>query len=835
MSTRLPALFGSLVFLALPAAHAHWLDDPRYPEWAQRGRIVYLDATRATEEHLALVERFKAQGATPFIHAFTPHWPDDAAVVARLDKAGLPVDVRVEGSLFFEDDHIDRFAFIHGKFLPGGWWFNHAWRTNYDWYRVFPESIAATTRKRNGEEKLGYAGHHVTVRREGSPIAPEHRSVRARQIAWLLAAVDPLPNVPMRPYENQHAKDPKAPYPMLGHYSGLWYDNPGSAPSYDVASRIAWEKHFRDKFGAEIPDPAAHPDPAVRREWARFWADAWADFYLWRKQLQDEILRKRGKPFCHTGGNFSFIAQPHGTAEFWFARRGCVDMFGPSEYVPEWCRGRHHFLIKAAMAATHGRPAGKFYPNDMQIAESLALCGTNTYRPEAAEFLAANTDLWANAQPGGRIALLFHVEQSLLESHMADYQGLVDQLTDLGFPYEVVTEDDLGADMARQFPLLLITQTDVAEDQVAKLAAYLAAGGRLLILGDCQIGGPRTYDLNAPPRWTPPRTVAAALADKGQDHSLLEVRSPYPTPLLDRAVTMLAGPGFRLEPPDPDVLLNVLRQPKGDLTLVSLVNYSGGAKQNVAFRVPPEAERRHAGWISRDGGGGMLRVANERLTIPELRYGCAVVLGKDAAAVERIVKRNAERFPLNPLPPDFKWASATKYGGWHARQVPLDAVTEDQTLCRHRVGATDRGGYLFLDALAPKAAKVGEAAKVELRVIETRYDHIEYWQLILEDTATGERTALPIPLPADNPHGDGGKLAGTTLSVSWTPKKPGTFQAFLAYRVTRLNHDGEPFLGPESVAAGYSGNTPANLFLKSQPLPKRPIEDRLRGLKLRVE
>ncbi|MBM4030584.1 MAG: hypothetical protein FJ291_02225 [Planctomycetes bacterium] len=829
------ALF--LAFGFAPSAWAHWLDDPRYPDWAQRGRIIYLDATRATEEHLALVERLKAQGATPFIHAFTPHWPDDAAVVARLGRAGIPADVRVEGSLFFEDDHIDRFAFIHGRFLPGGWWYNHAWRTNYDWWRLFPESVRATTRRRNGDEKLGYAGHHVTVRREGSPLAPEHRSARAKQIAWLLAGVDPLPDVPMRPYENQHAKDPKAPYTMPGHYSGLWYDNPGSAPSYDVASRAAWEKHFKEKFGVEIPDPAGHPDPAVRREWARFWADAWADYYLWRKAYQNELLAKRGKPFCHTAGNFSFISQPHGTAEFWFAKRGCVDMFGPSEYVPEWCRGRFHFLIKAAMAASHGRPAGKFYPNDMQIAESLALCGTNTYRPEQAEFLAANADLWGNAQPGGRTALLFHVEQSLLESHLADSQALADQFTDLGLAYEVVTEDDLGAEMAKQFPLLVISQTDITEDQAAKLGGYLEAGGRLLLLGDCLIEGPRTYDLNAPPAWAPRRTVASALTDKGQGHRLLDVRSPFPSHLLLNAIQMLGGASFSLFSGDPDhldILINVLRQPKGDLTLVSLVNYSGEMKRDVAFLVPPEVMGRHAGWLSRDGGGGMLAIRDGRIVVPELRYGCTVVLGRDRAAVERIVQRNVEKFPRAPLPPDFKWASAMRYGAWHGRQIPPDKVPEDQSLCRHRVGATDRGGYLFLDALAPKAAKVGEAAKLEFRVIETRYDHIEYWQVILEDTATGERTAVPIPLPADNPHGEGAKLAGTTLSATWTPKKPGAFQAYLAYRVTRIHHDGEPFLGPESVAAGYSGSTPANLFLKSQPLPKRPCEDRLRGVSVRV-
>jgi hypothetical protein len=217
-----------------------------------------------------------------------------------------------------------------------------------------------------------------------------------------------------------------------------------------------------------------------------------------------------------------------------------------------------------------------------------------------------------------------------------------------------------------------------------------------------------------------------------------------------------------------------------------------------------------------------------------LRYGGTIIVGKDKAAVEAIVQRNAAKFPLKPLPPDFKWASATRYGDWHARQIPPDKVPDGQTLCRHRVGATDRCGYLFLDALAPKTARVGEPAQFEFHILETRYDHVEYWQLILEETASGQRTAVPIPLPPENAHGEGGKLKGATLTVSWKPSNPGTYRAYLAYRVTRVSHDGEPFLEPENVAAGYSGSTPANLFLKSQPLLKRPCEDRLRGIRVSV-
>jgi len=835
-------LRGLSLALAAAAWHAsvvdaHWTDDSRYPAWAQRGRIIYLDGTQANEQDLAIVEQLKAQGATPLIHAFTPHWPNDPALVQRLERAGIPVDVRVEGSLFFEDDHIDRFAFVHGNFRPGGWWYNHVWRTNYDWWNCFPESMRATTRRRSGDEKIAYLGHRVTSRREGSPLAPEHRSPRAKQIAWLLSGVDPMPDVPLRPYENQQAKDPKVPYPMLGFYSGLWYDNPSTGTSYDPASRAAWQKHFREKFGVDIWDPPSHPDVNVRREWGRFWGDAWAQFYLWRRQLQNDLLRQRGKPFCHTGGNFSFISSPHGTSEFYLAKRGIVDMPGPSEYVPDFCRARFHFLIKTMLAATHGRPAGKFYPDDLHIAETLAVAGTSTCRPAQAEFLAANVDLFGGVQPGARIAILFHVENNLVESHLLDLQELVDRITDLGYPYEVVTEDDLplGADLVRQFPLLVICRTDLTEQQAKQLDGCLAAGARLLLIGDCLVEKPRSYDLASPPPWTPDRPLASALGQHAADRLIVDPRQSLPGAEFRQAIERLGGPGFRLTPPDPDVFMSILRQPKGDLTLVGLVNYSGTVKAGLSVTIPDSVQAAHAAWISRDGGAGMIERRGGQLAVPELRYGCTLILGNDRPTLERIVQRNAALVP--PKPPAkqaTKMLSALAYGKWHDMQVSPEKVPPGHTLCRHRVGSTDRAGYLLADLVAPKTVRSGQEARVDLHFLDTRYDHLEYWQVILEDKATGKRTIVPIALPSDNPYGEATRLRGVKLTATWKAAVPGTYQGYLAYRVTRVSQDGEPFLEPENVPAGYSGNTPANLFLKGQPLPKRPCEDRLRGLVIQV-
>ncbi|MCM8757229.1 MAG: hypothetical protein NC823_01975, partial [Candidatus Omnitrophica bacterium] len=71
---------------------AHWLDDTNYPAWAQRGRIVYIDGVgrnQKIEADLTLLEDYRKKGAIPFIHAFTPHWPDDPELVERIEKAGF--------------------------------------------------------------------------------------------------------------------------------------------------------------------------------------------------------------------------------------------------------------------------------------------------------------------------------------------------------------------------------------------------------------------------------------------------------------------------------------------------------------------------------------------------------------------------------------------------------------------------------------------------------------------------------------------------------------------------------------------------------------------------
>ncbi|MFC1718313.1 hypothetical protein ACFL6S_31950 [Candidatus Poribacteria bacterium] len=346
---------------------------------------------------------------------------------------------------------------------------------------------------------------------------------------------------------------------------------------------------------------------------------------------------------------------------------------------------------------------------------------------------------------------------------------------------------------------------------------------------------PRYYDLNSPPDWLPDQTVVSLLSAKAQGRAVVEPDQWLHTADLRRAIAQLDTSDFRLEPADPDILINILRQPKWELTLVGLVNYSGNTRQDVAFRVPSGYEGQHVGWISSDGGAGMLSVQDGLITVPELRYGCTVLLGNDQAVVGRWVKRNAQRFPRSPLPQDTEMVSARDYGDWYTHRVPEEQVPPDQTLCRHRAGAADRGGYLILDILAPKHIQQNATADITIRVLDVRYDYTEYWQLIFENVKTGERETVSIDLPADNPHGELSKLRNTSLTATWTPQQTGTYQAYLSYRVVRLYHDGEPFLEPEDVAAGYSGDTPANLFLKSRPLMKRPYEDRLRVLVIHVE
>ena len=824
-------------------ARAHWRDDPKYPKWAQRGRILFLEDSRTDEATFSLLARYIAQGATPFIHAYTPHWPNDIAIVKKLEKMGIPGSVRVEGSLFFGDDHIDRFAFIHGtvtaeKFRVGGWWYGLAWRTNYNWYEIWPETMLGTARMRNGDEKLAYRGAHVRVRREGSPFAPQHRVARAKQTEYILTGVDPIPNVPMRAYENVRAKNPKVPYPRLGHYTGLWYDNPGSEPSYDLASKAAWQKHFKEKFGKALWDPAGHPDANVRREWARFWADAWVDYFLWRKELQDGIMRKRGMKYCFTGGNFSRLSRPNGTSQFYMAKKGIVDLFGPAEYPATWNRGRCHFILKAILAATHGRPGGKFVPSNYSVAESLAVCGCNAYlRTSEAAFEAANADLYGRTQPGGRVAVLFNIEQNVVEGQLVNFNDLADQITSMGYPYEVIIEDDLdlaSKDLVESFPVIILSNTDLSPERAGRLRDYVAAGGSVIFIGDCLIEKPHCYDLENPPKWMPDRQVSSAVPENMRERVMCCADQVMPSETMKAAIDKLGGPGFRLEKPDKDMMINILRQPNGELTLLGIVNYSTDDKKDVAVLLPEGFRAEAAGWISRDGGGGMLEILDGRLVVPEIYYGCTVILGKDRNSIEKHFKKNTEMFPRKGRPE--LTGRHGRPGDWRKLCVERESLPAGRALCQYRTSAADRCGYLMLDIVAPLHVKAGEKADVDLRVLITSYDHVEYLKLIFEDTRTGERFEAPVKLPADNPYGEGEKLNGKTLTASWSPPvgKSVTYQVYLFYRVVSVGHDGEPFLEPEDVPAGYSGKTPRNLFLKAQPLMKRPYEDRLRGMRIKV-
>ncbi|HOL66178.1 MAG TPA: hypothetical protein PKX93_01810 [bacterium] len=262
-----------------------------------------------------------------------------------------------------------------------------------------------------------------------------------------------------------------------------------------------------------------------------------------------------------------------------------------------------------------------------------------------------------------------------------------------------------------------------------------------------------------------------------------------------------------------------------------MVNYSGQPQHNLRIRVPEEYWKYVAGWVSRDCGACLLRVENGQILVPEVLYGGTVILGRDQKEVDFWVKKNQNR----PWLARNNLTTPKGYGRWYNRQIAPEKVPDGYCLSRYRAGTHERHEYLFADILAPELVTAGQKAEISLKILQTNFDYLEYWQLIFSEMNTGRQEAVAIALPEGNHHAEGTKLTGETLVTWWQPAIPGVYQVYLGYRMVRLDHDGEPFLEPENVAAGYSGSTPANLFLKSQPLVKRPCLDLVRGLRIKVK
>lgn len=454
---------------------AHWTEQPELPDWAQRGRLYWcLHYATATRE---LVDLF-ADGGQTFIHG------------------GV-----------FKDEPTGQYAFERGlRYMP---YVCSRTLTTMEMERN-PQLKSAVLLKADGSEFLAY---NNPVRRYGS-MATE---------AWPAYVRERVQRV--RQYPNVWA---------------VFFDN-AMVPVDDhrpenIAAWQAWARERGIDPGQDVPDIYNSPQAAYSRAFSR-----------------DMLIRYYGdlQQYCHAQDP-PLLSCPNSGNAYGLAalEAGVLDLvfFENARHPPFY---RNFFLYKSALAAGHGRPAAIlayipeavgqqrgvrtwhegmhhfFYPSSphaeefaLAIAEAAAVCGnyvtcynlfpalpiTDTTDPfnrriyreikRMNSFLHANEELYARAQPGAEIGLLYSADTELQNRHLGNYEELSAALTRAGIPWEVVVPSDLRTDGALEGISALVLPNVLYLDAEAAAGAlqFVHAGGRAIITGEFAL-----YDRDARP------------------------------------------------------------------------------------------------------------------------------------------------------------------------------------------------------------------------------------------------------------------------------------------------------------------------------------------------
>ncbi|HNQ35625.1 MAG TPA: hypothetical protein PKN80_06125 [bacterium] len=882
----------SLACLRPRPAAAHWevqADD--LPAWGQRGRLTwaYHDSNPTTPE----------MARWPLVtHLHGPR-PVTGAIVNERVRQGIPINLRLEAIMFFGTDSIVRRQL--DVYKGNRYRVDHDWYWQFNWFSRDPKFREAATVLRDGRLMVEYLGNNLTEREMGNPLSPMLLRMREEQSRAILGRHDPAspanPVYPQFPYtpENDDVSfgkkgAPYAYYPSFGYISSVWYDNPQLWADASEFSQRVWKGHFKEKFGLEIADPASHPSELVRREWRRFWADAYGRYFEQYRNFHQENIRNsapeiiplttalNGRRVCPVMLNASKLSHIWGANQLYiFNRYRASDYPGVQcEFEERFTGGRHALPIKFGMASMHGRPTGKHGTNARAEGEALALNGNHSYVGlkagtrafEYADFQYNNGFLLENAQPANRIAILYNIRSGLVASNLIDAFNLGRQLDELGLPYDVLIEDDLSdarTALVAGYAAVLVPGGEFNAGEVAGFQRYLAGGGRLVLIGDAILEPPQ-YRLISPEEsgadpWRPDQPLAGALGAAGFGEARVKSGrgelavfddQVVSNAKLNAALAPCLASTFRLpESRGGLVMANVLRQPRqGDALVIGLVNYGGQVQKEVKIALPSDLRAADCAVISPDGYAGRLKVSRGVITVPELYQYSAVVLGSRAVVEKALASVAPKLEGLMKLREPLKPAAGPKDSPSEAQLRP-EAVDPGRRLARLRHGSNESNLAVCLDAVAPRRVKAGAPVPVNLKMIlpgthGTAGTTLEYWRLQAVNIETG-RPVLSQPLGAPAPiEGfpvylvrDGkreampyraAELAGQELAAEVFFSEPGRYQLFVDFL---YNVGGPDFAftqgdaGPR-VEPAFPGDRPA----AGWGYPGRPLKKHYVNLKL---
>jgi hypothetical protein len=855
-------LTATAMYIIPQQAQARWAEqEDELPAWAQRGRIMFL-----RWDDKPLLPEFKDW--RPIIHLHGARNP--GSLVAERAKLHIPTSLRIEAEMFFGDD---RGVKKSVALLGGQGSREHTWYWQYNWWVRDPAFHDAALLKRDGQPMIEYWHNRYSERETGNPLNPLLRRMRREISQAVLTPHDPsspenslYPAFPYTPFDTYTGKEPYEYYPVFGHLSMLWYDNPTFWADSSPYSQKIWRAHFKEKFGVDIADPASHPNELVRREWVRFWAEAYGsyldDVYRYHQEnvkrsvVPETTTALNGQPHLTVGLNASLTGTPWGAQMLYlFQHHKIADYPGMLvEYTTQFTRGKRAPQIKFSMASMQGRPTGGAHEGQTLEAEALALNGANALVNISArtkaylQFQYDNRALLTNALQGNTIGILYNTRSGLVTDTLINAYELGQQMDELGLPYDALVEEDLkpaNAAWLRGYSAIVIPGGEFNQAEIAGLKRYVQSGGRLILIGDVEIEGPQYVKLTSltePAPFRPDVPLASAFgADSFENRTLRFGRGTVV--ICEDQILTNAKLAVTLQPQEKKVWRiadskgglifgNVLRQPRqGDARIVGLVNYSGQPQTNIKITLPASLKADKAAAISPDGIGVELPLQHQKgeafVTVPELYNYTMVLLGNSQviqAALATVAGKTEFlrelREPLHPAEASPKTMIATK-------ALSPEDVPADQQLARLRHGSNDSGAFIALDAVAPRAVAVGSPIQVRMKVLNTGSHYpetaaLEYWRVHLVDVATGREVQThPDGAPAAI---DGApvfalqdgrtvsmlykatELNGALLVSNITASAPGRYQVVIDYYYHNLFLQGDA--GPH-IEPAFPGDRPA--------------------------
>ncbi len=234
----------------------------------------------------------------------------------------------------------------------------------------------------------------------------------------------------------------------------------------------------------------------------------------------------------------------------------------------------------------------KIRPGDEPYLVAIRTAMTKYY-----DFLVERKALYAGAQPGAKTAALYSIWTNLHNRKAQRVSAVCADLMRTGLPFEVITEDDLTAELLAPYQRLILPKVEnLSDEDMAAVEHFARAGGRVMLIGDCAVADRLGVERPAEARadfWTSDRPAApvgegqvARLASWPDDLSGAQLRAK-----LD---DLLGSPAACIEPSD-TLALNLLRSADGEGLQAHLLNY------DFRYDHPPTGE------IADDNGVGHAR------------------------------------------------------------------------------------------------------------------------------------------------------------------------------------------------------------------------------------